>query len=468
MKQIIYFDNNGTTKQSNESIKEMTKWLSLYGNPSTNNILSKKSNELINYSKQYILNHCGVNKKQYTVIFTSGGSESNSFIIRSTTISYKRLTNKKPHVIISAIEHNSIIDCCESLNKYNCIELTKIKPNVFGIIDPKEVEKHIKSNTCLISIMFANNEIGSINNIKEIGRIAHKNKIPMHTDAIQIFGKQKINLKENNIDAISVSFHKFYSPTGIGMIIINNELINGYELESIINGSQQGGLRGGTESVPHIAGALCGLQTNFINRNNKNKKLLEFRNKCIDGINKYITITYLDKYLLKIDDYKTKHDMLIVLYGPHRNKTDLYLPNTILLSVVSHKKKFCNVLLKKELEKYGIIISIGSACNTKNKDSSHVIHNLNVTDDIKRGTIRISFGDYNKDKEINLFIKTLIVCINKQIPLIKYIKDLTNQNLNKLTKKIKKNVHFQEPIQSIFIKSKKSKKKKPKSILKKK
>jgi cysteine desulfurase len=451
-KKIIYFDNNGTTKQSNESITEMTKWLSQYGNPSTNNILSRHANELINTGKQYILNHCGVNKKQYSVLFTSGGSESNSFIIRSTSVSYKRLTNQTPHIIISEIEHNSIIDCCESLLNYNCIELTKIKPNQFGLIDPKSVKKEIRENTCLISIMYSNNEIGSINNIKEIGAIAHKHKIPMHTDAVQAFGKYKINLPNNNIDAISASFHKLYCPTGIGIIIINNDLINGYELESIINGTQQNGLRGGTESPPHIAGAIRGMQINFNNRNEKNKKLLYLRNTCIDKLNKYLTITYLDIYLNKIQFYKDKYDILLVLYGPYREDTDLYVPNTLLLSIVSHKQKFCNIILKKELEKYGIIIAIGSACSTKSKESSHVIQSLNATDEIKRGTIRISFGDYNKEKEIDIFIKTLFLCIDKQIPVIKYIKDSSDINLNKITKNLKP-VPFKNIIHSSCIKS---------------
>ena len=450
-KNIIYLDNNGTTRASNESIKEMTKWLGMYGNPSTNNILSKQANELINNGKQYILNHCGVTKKQYTVIFTSGGSESNSFIIRSTTVSYKRLTNLTPHVIISEIEHNSIINCCESLLNYNCIELTKIKPNKFGIIEANEVKKAIKKNTCLISIMYSNNEIGSINNIKEIGEIAHKNKIPMHTDAVQIFGKKKINLKDNNIDAISISFHKLYAPTGIGMIIINNDLINGYELKSIINGTQQNGLRGGTESVPHIAGAIRGMQVNFENRIEKNKKLLQLRNNFINKLNTYLTMTYLDKYLDKINDYKNKYDILVVLYGPYREHTENYVPNTILLSIVSHKKTFCNIILKKELEKYGIIIAIGSACSTTSKESSHVIQSLNATNDIKRGTIRISFGDYNKENDINIFIKTLILCINKQIPIIEYINKLNNINLNKIIKTVK-SVHFKDPINSTCIK----------------
>lgn len=436
-KNLIYLDNNGTTKQSNESVKEMIKWLNRYGNPSTNNILSKEANELITNSKKYILSHCGVNPSTYSVIFTSGGSESNSFIIKSTTVSYKRLKNKKPHVIISAIEHHSIIDCCEDLVNYNCIELTKIKPNKYGIIESESVKKEIKDNTCLISIMFSNNEIGSINNIKEIGSIAHKNNIPMHTDAVQLFGKFKINLQKNNIDAISVSFHKFYSPTGIGMMIIKNEFVEGYELKSLINGTQQGGLRGGTESVPQIAGALKGLKVNFTNRIEKNKKLLIFRNYFIDTLNEYISMIYLDKYLSDIEKYKNKYDYLFVLYGPHRNLTKSYVPNTILMSIVSHKKKFCNIILKKDLEKYGIIIAIGSACSTKNKKSSHVIHNLNATDEIKRGTVRISFGDYNKNSDINKFIPALMLCINKQIPIIDYIKKIKNINLNKDINKIK-------------------------------
>lgn len=413
-KKLIYFDNNGTTPQCKESIDEAYKWMKICANPSSTNKDSIKAKQLIEDGKNYILKHCGVNSKKYTVIFTSCGSESNSFILRSTASAYYRIKNIKPHIIISSIEHNSIIDCCMQLVNNNLIELTKIRPNIFGIIEPADVATAIQHNTCLISIMFSNNEIGSINDIKKIGEIAHLNNIPLHTDAVQSFGKYKINLLKNNIDAISVSFHKLYSPKGLGMIIINNDFINGYELESIINGTQQNKLRGGTENVSSIAGAIVGMKCNFTDRIKKNKILLEYRNYILDNLNKHLEVIYYDTYLENISNFNNL-EKFIILFGPHRNNKNKYVENTILLSVISKRKKICNTKLKQDLEKNNIIVSIGSACSSKSKLASHVLNELNADPIIKRGTIRISFGDFNKFEEVKKFVPIFIKCINIQI-----------------------------------------------------
>ena len=260
--------------------------------------------------------------------------------------------------------------------------------------------------------MFANNETGTINNIEEIGKIAKKYKIPFHSDAVQIFGKIKLNLLKYNLDVISVSFHKFYAPLGIGLLIINNDLIDAYQLEGIINGTQQGGLRGGTESVPNIAGAIKGMVTNFINRNDKNKKLLELKNKCIDELEKYWPIVYYEDYKSKMQSFNNKHDKFLIIMG----SKSCCLPNTLLLSFVSLNKKICNTQLKKTLEtKYNIIVAVGSACSTQSKNASHVLTNMGATNEIKRGVIRISFGDYNKIKEVNTFVKCYVNAINEQL-----------------------------------------------------
>lgn len=416
--ELIYLDNNGTTLQCKKSIEETYKWLKVCANPSASNKASVSAKKLIEDGKKYILKHCGTNSNKYTVIFTSGGSESNSFIIRSATASYHKLKNTKPHIIISSIEHNSIIDCCDQLVNNNCIELTKIKPNMYGLIEPEIIQYAIQDNTCLISIMFSNNEIGSINNIKQIGEIAHMHNIPLHTDAVQSFGKYKINLPKNNIDAISVSFHKFYSPKGIGIIIINNDFINGYNLESIINGTQQNGLRGGTENVACIAGAIAGMECNFDNRINKNKKLLNFRNYILDNLNKHIEVVYYDIYKNNLVKYN-KLDYFIILFGPHRNNKKEYVENTILISIVSNKESICNINIKNDLEKNGVIVSIGSACATNSKHASHVLTEMGVSSVLKRGTIRISLGDNNTLNEVKKFVPLLMKCINNQIPVSK-------------------------------------------------
>ena len=225
-KKIIYLDNNGTTKICTPAKNAMIKWLGCMSNPSSDSKISVNAISMINDAKKYVQTHCSAPK--YSVIFTSGSSESNCLIIISCAESYAKLKKKKPHIITSTIEHKSIIKCCKKLISCGYADITFIDPLSTGVISTELVKKAIRPNTCLITIMSANNEIGSINPISEIGKMAHRKNIPFHTDTVQTFGKYKMNLPNNCIDAISVSFHKLYGPMGIGMLIINNELIAGY------------------------------------------------------------------------------------------------------------------------------------------------------------------------------------------------------------------------------------------------
>lgn len=430
---LVYLDNNGTTQTHPLVIEEITKWMKQINNPSTNNFLSEPSKQLISFAQEYILKHCKVSAKDYTVIFTSSGCESNSFILRSTSSAYKNKYNKLPHVIISAIEHSSIIDCVECLYKDGCLTYSLVEPNVNGIIEAETVNKYINSNTCLISIMYANNEIGSVNDVYAIAKIAERNNIPFHTDATQIFGKLSVNM--NGLSALSASFHKFYSGNGIGLLIIKNEFIESYKLKGIINGSQQKHLRGGTESTAIIAGALKGLIINFNKRSDKNKKLLELRTYTLDKLSSYIPIVYYNNW----DKYINDHDILFILFGPEINKKNQYMPNTILISTYIKNFKLCNVELKKELEKHGIIVSIGSACNTSSKNASHVIRAIKVPDNLKGGVLRISFGDYNVKTDVDKFIKIYLMSINKQFP----INTLLKKPIRFLNKKVRFNPHIE-------------------------
>lgn len=372
-KNVIYLDNNGTTKLCKESVKAMNEWLESRSNPSTSSILGIKSKEMIDNARNYIKNHCG--DKDCKVIFTSGASESNCLIIRSIVDK----CNKIPVIITSAIEHKSILSLCESLQKEKRIKLVVVKPDKYGHISPTDVEKAIKENKCvkLVSIMAANNEIGTINNIKEIGRISHKHGIPFHTDAVQIFGKYHMNMKKNNIDALSMSFHKLQGPMGIGMLVIGKDI----DLKSQISGTQQYSMRGGTENVPAIAGAVASIKKTFTNRDRKNNKLMKLREHLIKQL--------------------SENDIKFILLGSPNNP----LPNTVCISL--QYDNFCNVKLKNYLNKKGIIVSIGSACNTKSKKASHVLNAIKASKKIKRGVMRISMGDDSKKSDLDTFVKEL-------------------------------------------------------------
>jgi cysteine desulfurase len=415
----IYLDNNGTTQACKECIGVMAEWMKYPANPSSDSDFANAAKKLITNSKLQIQKIC--NAQDYEVIFTSGGSESNCLIIKSIVSGWKRMISEIPHIISTEMEHKSVLKCLRNLEQSKEIELTLIEPESYGIIHPKHVTDAIKPNTALISIMYSNNEIGSINPMIKIGSIAKERNIPVHSDCVQIFGKRPPDLKLSNISAVSVSFHKLFGPQGVGLAIISKELISGYNIIGEIAGSQQGGLRGGTENVAGIAGSMAALRNTLTNRSSKNTKLLEMRNRMLDCFeNNFEIYNYNDYFALEDDnensilntqEYKNRQG--IVVLGPSRERISKYMPNTILFSVIDHKSDFCNVKFKKMLHNMGIIVSIGSACNTGEVTGSHVLESIYAPKILVRGTIRISLGDMNTMTEINTVCKKLVMLIKK-------------------------------------------------------
>lgn len=430
----IYFDNNGTTLICKQAERAYREWLRCY-NPSTNSKAAKPVKQMLERAQDHILAHCSVNTATHTAIFTSGASESNCFIIRACVKAFKKKLIERgseliPHLILSAMEHNASIGCAKDLLESGDVEVSYVQPTIYGNILPEDVEKEIKANTCLVSIQYANNEIPVINNIKEIAQVVHKHRVPLHSDAVQVFGKYKINIKNDGIDALSASAHKFYGPKGIGLLILSNDLIVGYGITGEVNGSQQGGLRGGTENVPAIASMMEAIKHAFTKRHAKNKKLYSLRERCLKKLGKNFKFANYESYLYnsidikkeklkeeskekrKSGDYNNNEDddnaLELVSLGPPEDKKGFILPNTILLAICKNKgRPFCNVDLKKYLDKKGYIISIGSACNTTSKKSSHVMLSIGAPAVIRRGVIRISFGDTNTYAEVDSFTRVL-------------------------------------------------------------
>ncbi len=425
IKEVIYFDNNGGTLMCDKAVTAYNKWSTSY-NPSSDSKLAEAPKHLLNDAQEIILNHCGVSSATHTVVFTSGGTESNCFIIRACYKAFKKKltdlgSDDKPHIIISAIEHYSSLECVKDLLEMKEIEVSYVQPTIYGNILPKEVEKEIKYNTCLITVMFANNEIPTINNIKEIGAIAHKHKIPLHSDCVQVFGKFKIILPEHNIDALSASAHKFYGPRGTGLLILNNDLIEGYKLTAEISGSQQNGLRGGTENVAGVASMLAAMKYAFENRKKKNNHLYELRVRCLDLLAEQYKFVKYEDYdpdnfkKIRLDIGVNIPDIEMISLGPPPDKKAFILPNTILLAICKKNgKPFCNIDLKKYLDTKNCVVSIGSVCLTKSEKASHVVQAIHAPAVVKRGIIRISFGDHNTLKEVETFVKIMIDGINKQ------------------------------------------------------
>lgn len=406
---LIYLDNNATTFMPQEVKDVMIAGMD-QGNPSGKYTIAQKSRHVIDRTKEYILDICGVNSEDYVVVFTSGASESNNYVFRIITESYKFVTGEVPHVITSAIEHKTSILCAKYLQETSLAQVTFVQPNALGEIDPRDVEAAIRSNTCLISVMHANNETGIINDVQKIGEIAHKRKIPFHSDVVQTFGKMRINPDKYNIDAMSISFHKLYGPTGIGALILKKSLVRGYGLCALICGSQNDGLRGGTESAFLVAGALAALKYNFENREEKNKQLGELKKRILLKIresNKISLMTWSQSIVLQ-------PGLNIIVFG-NINKT---LVNTILMSFVYVDKKnapyaFCNIKLQDKLHDNKVIVATGSACNTG--AGSHVLEAMHIPKIMRTSVIRISLGDNNTNDSIDEFVTILRQVLSESI-----------------------------------------------------
>jgi cysteine desulfurase len=416
-RRIIYLDNNATTMMSDKTIEEWCKWAN-HGNPSAAYLSAKHSRKKINEFKLFIAKICNfkldegevpsTDKKAYRVIFTSCATESNNTIIKSVVDAYNA-RNLVPHVILSAIEHKSSILCAQHLEEIGSIQLSMVPPDKYGFIHAKDIAPLIRENTCLISIMHANNELGTINEIAEIGKLAHDNGIPFHTDVAQTFGKFPVRPLENNVDAFSISFHKIYGPPSVGALVIKSEFMTGYKLCACIAGSQNFGFRGGTENTPGIAASHLALDTTLSSRTDKNGHLTQLKKYFIEELNSRMPCRTYKEYLT----YPPTNALEIVILSP---ASKLYLANTVFLSVVKHTttgKQVCNGTMKKQLEEEKFIVSVGSACNTDSKLASHVLSAIGADDKIKRGALRISFSDSTKIESVTAFIKTFANIVNE-------------------------------------------------------
>ncbi len=369
MNQIIYLDNNATTKVSEGVLNKMLPYLKdEYGNPSSIYSLGTKIKKELNIARENIARLIHADKNN--IIFTSCGSESNISAIMS---SIRQYPNKK-HIITTKVEHASILECMKYLESdgYN---ITYLNVDKHGRLDLKELEKAITKDTCLISVMMANNEIGNIYPIKDIAKIAHNNNILFHCDAVQAVGKIKIDINELDVDFLSFSGHKINAPKGIGVLYIKDS--NNYT--PLIFGHQEKNRRGGTENVPYIIG-LGKAAEEILNDNYQKEKGIE---KLRD---------YLEEEVKKnIED--------IHIYGDKQNR----IPNT---SSIAFKGVKADALMLV-LESFNIYVSTGSACNAEIALPSHVLTACKANLE-EYSPIRISLGTYTTKEEIDEFIKRLI------------------------------------------------------------
>ena len=373
----IYFDNAATTRIDDKVLESMLPYLKeSYGNASAIYKIGKESHKAIDEVRDFVAKTFNCSEDE--IYFTSGGSESDNTALKGIAYANK---DKGKHIITSKIEHPAILETCKSLSK-DGFDITYLNVDENGIIDLEELKNSIREDTILISIMFANNEIGTIEPIKEIGNIAHEHGIIFHTDAVQAVGTIKIDVEKLNIDSLSASAHKFHGPKGIGFLYMKK----GIKFNPLINGGhQEKNKRAGTENVASIVGLGEALKISYETLEEKNKKIKELRDYYFKEIEK------------KIPYIKINGDLKKRLPG-NANISFRFIEGEGLLLNLDNK---------------GICASSGSACTSGSLDPSHVLLAIGLPHEIAHGSLRISIGKYNTKKEVDYLIESLVEIIER-------------------------------------------------------
>ncbi|NLY67452.1 MAG: cysteine desulfurase NifS [Tissierellia bacterium] len=390
MDKYIYMDNAATTPVKKEVLDEMLPYFNVnYGNPSSIYTLGSKSKNAISISREKVAK--AINADPREIFFTAGGSEADNWAIKGVAYANK---DKGNHIITSKIEHHAVLHTCEYLEKEG-FRVTYLDVDQYGIVDLEQLKKSITDDTILISIMFANNEIGTIQPIKEIGKIAKEKGIYFHTDAVQAIGHIKIDVNELNIDLLSMSAHKFYGPKGIGALYVRK----GVKIDPLITGGgQERNRRAGTENVPGIVGMGKAIELAYENLEGKNAKLIKLRDRMIN------------KILEKID--------YVRLNGHPTNR----LPGNV--NVCFEFIEGESILLSLDME--GIAASSGSACTSGSLEPSHVLLAIGLSHEIAHGSVRLTLGDFNTEEEVDYVVEKLAEIVSRlrtMSPLYEKVKE---------------------------------------------
>ena len=371
MKQIIYLDNAATTKTAPEVVKAMLPYFSEhYGNPSSIYSLGTESKKAVSEVRESIAKSLGAANNE--IYFTAGGSEADNWAIKATAEAYAQ---KGKHIITSAIEHHAVLHTCEYLEKRG-FEVTYVGVDENGILKLDELEKAIRPDTILISVMFANNEIGTIQPIKEIGRIAKEHGVLFHTDAVQAYGQLPINVDEYQIDMLSASAHKLNGPKGIGFLYIRK----GLKTRSFIHGgAQERSRRAGTENVPGIVGLGAASARAFSRMEEKTKKEIELRDYLIRRIEEEVPYCRLN--------------------GDRTRR----LPNNVNFSFRFVEGESLLIMLDMR----GICASSGSACTSGSLDPSHVLLAIGLPHEIAHGSLRLTLSEENTKEELDTTVEAI-------------------------------------------------------------
>ncbi|MBW9145705.1 cysteine desulfurase NifS [Clostridium sp. CM027] len=371
MNKSIYMDHAATTYTKPEVLDAMIPYFTKYfGNPSSIYSLSRETKKAIDVARDKVAK--ALNASENEIYFTGGGSEADNWAIKGIASAYKQKGN---HIITTTIEHHAVLHTCEYLAK-NGFEITYLPVDEYGFISIKDLENAITDKTILVSVMFANNEIGTIEPIKEIGALCRSKKILFHTDAVQAVGHIPVDVKEMNIDLLSLAGHKFYGPKGIGALYVRK----GIKIDNLIHGGgQERNRRAGTENVASIVGIGKALELAVENMVENNKKLVYLRDKLMNGL---LEVPYTR------------------LNGPIGAKR---LPgnSNICFRFIEGE----SILLM--LDAKGIAASSGSACTSGSLDPSHVLLAIGLKHEIAHGSLRLTLGDATTEEEVDLALETI-------------------------------------------------------------
>ncbi len=369
---MIYADNAATTKMSDAAIDAMVACMKEnYGNPSSLYVVGQKAKEVLEDAREEVVRAIGADNFR-EIIFTSGGSEADNQALRTAAEIGKK--NGKMHIISSAFEHHAILHTLKRLEKEG-FEITLLDVHENGLIKPEEVAAAIREDTCLVTIMYANNEIGTIQPIREIGAICREKKVLFHTDAVQAVGHIKVNVKDDNIDMLSASAHKFHGPKGTGFLYVRK----GIPITNLIEGgAQERGKRAGTENVPGIVATSVALT------------------EAIENLEKNAEITKVKRDRLIAGLKEISHS---AINGDETNR----LPGNV---------NFCFEGIEGEsllllLDDKGIQASSGSACTSGSLDPSHVLLAIGRVHDVAHGSLRLTINEETTDEDVEYIIKSV-------------------------------------------------------------
>ena len=388
MKQRIYLDNAATTQVDERVVLSMLPFHSEeYGNASSLHSYGTHAREILERSRRKLATFIGAEPNE--IIFTSGGTESNNLAVKGIAFANR---SKGNHIIVSTIEHDCVLNVCKWLETLG-FYITYLNVDSTGVVDVNELKKYINPKTILVSVMHANNEIGTLEPIEEIGKICKSFNVPFHSDACQSFGKIPINVKESGPDLLSVNSHKIYGPKGVGALFVRK----GVSIIPLLHGGgQEAGLRSTTENLPGIVGFSNAAELCIEGMKTESSKLLRLRNKLTDFLYENFENVYIN--------------------GSKENK----LPGLLNFSFHGLEGETMRLLLL--LDEKGIAVSAGSACssNDKTHNASHVLQAIGLNQFEASGSIRVSFGRFSTEQDLERFMAALTESINSLTSIFSY------------------------------------------------